>query len=142
MVVIEYVYEKEYERQSAFEKEDNIREADNERVRVSLTVQEELFKKMIQRDWMETGLDDEEYRTDSEVQQVSTKTKKKKKKNKSKKNKAEAQKESDGAKEGHEEEFPSASTNDTVVDEEKENVPASGGKKKDFFSTFCYILLK
>ena len=138
-LVIEYIDEKEYEGQSSLDEDDDIRENDNEKIRVSLTVQEELFKKMIQRDWIETGLDDEEYRIHEDNHPVSTKTKKKKKKNK--KNKAEASKVTG---EGTNQVDPTLNNNNKegIVLQEKENISSMEVKKKDYLSIFWYFLLK
>ena len=94
---------------------------------------------MVQRDWIETGLDDEEYITHEDNHPVSMKTKKKKKKNK--KNKAEASK-VPGEQTNQVDSTLNNNSKEGIVLEEKENGSSIEGKKKDYLSIFRYFLLK
>lgn len=135
MKVIESIDEKGYERPSGLEEDDEIsREHDNERVRVSLTVREELFKKMMQRDSMEGLCIDDEECQEEEIEAVITKSKKKK--NKKKKNK-------DSKKnvetEGNTNEFPNGEKQSENNDG-KENIHSNKEKKRDFMSKNFFLV--
>ena len=106
---------------------------ENERVRVSLTVREELLQKMIHKDLVDTDDDQNAQMGTDGTQEVITKSKKKK--NKKKKNKA-AKKEGEGL------ENPEAASTDKTVEhcKENENIQPKVGKKKDYLSKiFCII---
>ena len=98
---------------------------DDERVRVSLTVEEELFKKMMQRDLIDAGIDDgeDEEELEGEVETVNTKAKKKR--NKKKKNKAKNNAEIKTAEE---------TPNNDGKRDEKENLPFNNKIKHDLIS--------
>jgi len=95
---------------------------DDERVRVSLTVEEELFKKMMQRDLIDAGIDDgeDEEELEGEIETVNTKAKKKR--NKKKKNKAKNNAEIKTAEE---------TPNNDGKKDEKENLPFNNKIKND-----------
>lgn len=93
---------------------------DDERVRVSLTVEEELFKKMMQRDLIDAGIDDGE--DDEELEGETVNTKAKKKRNKKKKNKAKNNAEIKTAEE---------TPNNDGKKDEKENLPFNNKLKND-----------
>lgn len=129
-IVIESIDENGYERPSGLEEEEEIsREIDNERVRVSLTVQEELLKKMIQRDLIDTGIDDDDFKGEEEIDAVNTKSKKKK--NKKKKNKSNTKKDIEG------EDTMEGTPSSDDKNNEKENI-SSGKSKKDFMSKLYF----
>lgn len=107
---------------------------ENERVRVSLTVREELLQKMIHKDLGDTD-DDQKVQGIDGTQEAMTKPKKKK--NKKKKNKG-------AKKEGENLNNPEIQTNnDKTVEncKENENIQPKGGKKKDYLSIkfLCFI---
>lgn len=124
--------EKGYERPNGLEEEEEetSREMDNEKVRVSLTVHEEILKKMIQKDLGETGYD--EYETFKGAEKIPIEASKaKKKRNKKKKNKGgEANKDIDAVTP----ENTSSSSKPIENKNEKENALLNREKKKDLFS--------
>ena len=102
---------------------------DNEKVRVSLTVHEEILKKMIQKDLGDTGYD--EYETFKGAEKIPIETAKtKKKRNKKKKNKGEANKDTGAVTP----EAASSSSKPIENKSEKENALLNREKKKDLFS--------
>jgi len=126
-LVIESIDEKGYERPNGLEEDDEIsREPENERVRVSLTVREALFKKMMQTNSIEGLCIDDEECQEEEIEAVITKSKKKK--NKKKKNK--------DSKKNNETDINAneMSTGDKHAENkaEKENIPCNKDKKRDF----------
>jgi len=132
--VIESIDEKGYERPNGLEEDDEIsREPENERVRVSLTVREALFKKMMQTNSIEGLCIDDEECQEEEIEAVITKSKKKK--NKKKKNK--------DSKKNNETDINAneMSTGDKHAENkaEKENIPCNKDKKRDFMSNILLV---